>query len=371
MSTTTLEQQSPDTAVLASPSSFDPGKLQDFMHRMVGEAGAVFSAPLVVLGDKLGFYRALDGAGGLTSTELAERTGTHERYVREWLNNQAAGGIVTYDPETDRYTLPHEHAAVFVEDKGPAYIPSMFGVLVTALRNEDRLLEAFRTGKGIGWHEHDDSLFCGTEKFFKPGYRMSLVNEWIPALDGVQDKLRRGAVVADIGCGHGASTILMAQAYPASTFVGFDYHEASIRQAQERAREAEVADRVTFEAASAKEFPGRDYDLVTVFDALHDMGDPAGAAAHVRQSLAKDGTWMIVEPYAGDRVEDNLSPIGRIFYAASTVVCTPASKSQEVGLALGAQAGEARIREVVTQGGFTRFRRATETPFNLVFEARP
>jgi 2-polyprenyl-3-methyl-5-hydroxy-6-metoxy-1,4-benzoquinol methylase len=351
--------------------SVDEAKLNEFMGKAVVDAGAANSAPLIIIGDKLGLYKAMAGAGPLTSAELAERTGTSERYVREWLCNQAAGGYVTYDARTGRFTLPDEQALALADETSPVFLPGFYEAVAAMFADESKIAQAFRTGNGVGWHEHDCRLFHGTERFFRPGYNAHLVSSWIPALDGVEAKLKEGARVADIGCGHGASTIIMAQAYPESVFVGFDYHAPSIEQARKRAAEAGVSDRVTFEVASSKEYPGKNYDLVTFFDALHDMGDPVGAAAHVLASLAPDGAWMIVEPYAGDRVEENLNPVGRIYYAASTMFCTPASKAQEVGLALGAQAGEARLRDVVTQGGFTRFRRATETPFNLVLEARP
>jgi SAM-dependent methyltransferase len=291
--------------------------------------------------------------------------------VREWLNAQAAGGYVEYDAATNRYFLSDEQAFALADETSPAYLPGAFLVAVSALRAVPKLTERFRTGEGLGWHEHDHGLFRGTELFFRPGYAANLMTSWIPALDGVEAKLQAGANVADVGCGLGASTILMAEAYPNSTFVGFDYHAPSIEMARQRAADAGVAERVKFEVAKAKDYPGNDYDFVAFFDCLHDMGDPAGAASHVRESLAPDGTWMIVEPFANDQVGDNLNPVGRAFYSASTLICTPASLSQEVGLALGAQAGEARIREVVTSGGFTRFRRATETPFNLIFEAKP
>jgi SAM-dependent methyltransferase len=278
---------------------------------------------------------------------------------------------VTYDPETDTYTLPDEQALALAHEDSPFYILGLCDSIASIYADQDKIREAFRTGEGIGWHEHDHRLFRGTERFFKPGYRAHLVEEWIPALDGVKEKLERGAKVADVGCGHGASTIIMAQAFPNSEFHGFDYHDASIDRAREAAGEAGVAERITFDVASAKDYPGTGYDLVCVFDCLHDMGDPVGAAAHVLDTLSDTGTWMIVEPYAGDRVEDNLNPIGRVFYGASTVICTPASLDQEVGLALGAQAGEARLAEVIKEGGFRHVRRATETPFNLILEARP
>ena len=354
-----------------SATEIDEAKLEAFMGQAVTDMGAVISAPLFVIGEKLGLYKAMAHAGPLTSQEVAERSGAAERNVREWLRNQAAGGYITYDPGSDRYTLPDEHALALADEDSPFYILGVYDSIASLYADEDQILEAFRSGRGMGWHEHDHRLFRGTERFFRPGYRGNLVSEWIPALDGVQAKLERGAKVADIGCGHGASTIIMAEAFPNSQFVGFDYHEASIERAAEAAEEAGVGDRISFEVAAAKDYPGSGYDLVCVFDCLHDMGDPVGAAAHVRQTLDGDGTWMIVEPFANDRVEENFNPVGRIFYGASTVICTPASLSQEVGLALGAQAGEARIADVVEAGGFTRFRRVAETPFNAVFEARP
>lgn len=346
-------------------------KLNQLLGRFVIDFGATFHAGLVVIGEKLGLYKAMASAGPQTSKELAERTGTTERYVREWLNAQAAGGYVEYDAATNKYHLSEEQAFTLADEKSPAYLPGAFLCAVSALRAVPGITERFQTGQGFGWHEHDHGLFRGTELFFRPGYAANLVNAWIPALAGVEEKLQAGAKVADVGCGLGASTILMAEAYPKSTFVGYDYHDASIETARQRAADAGVGDRVKFEVAKAKNYPGNDYDFVAFFDCLHDMGDPAGAAGHVLQSLAPDGTWMIVEPYANDQVQDNLNPVGRAFYGASTLICTPASLSQEVGLALGAQAGEARLREVVTAGGFTRFRRATETPFNLIFEAKP
>jgi SAM-dependent methyltransferase len=346
-------------------------KLNDFLGRAVVDFGAAMHAGLVVIGEKLGLYKALAGAGEpLSAAELAARTGTNERYVREWLNAQAAGGYVTYVADTGRYSLSPEQAFTLADENSPAYLPGAFLVATSAVKSEPKIAEAFRTGAGFGWHEHDHGLFAGTERFFRSSYLGNLVSSWIPALDGVEAKLRRGAKVADVGCGHGASTILLAEAFPSSQFVGFDYHGPSIEAAREAAKQAGVADRVRFEQAAAKEYPGSGYDLVAFFDCLHDMGDPVGAATHVLRSLSKDGTWMLVEPFANDRVEDNLNPVGRAYYSASTLICTPASRSQEVGLALGPQAGESRIGEVVTRGGFTRFRRAAQTPFNLVFEAR-
>jgi SAM-dependent methyltransferase len=341
------------------------------MGQAVTDMGAVISAPLFVIGEKLGLYKAMAGAGPLTSQELADRAGVAERSVREWLRNQAAGGYVSYDPDSDRYTLPAEHALALADEESPFYILGLYDSIASLYADEDKIIDAFRSGEGMGWHEHDHRLFRGTERFFRPGYSGNLVSEWIPALDGVQAKLERGAKVADVGCGHGASTVIMAQAFPNSQFFGFDYHEPSIARAREAAAEAGVSGNTTFATASAKDYPGSDYDLVCVFDCLHDMGDPAGAAAHVHETLAPDGTWMIVEPFASDSVAENLNPVGRVFYGASTVICTPASLSQEVGLALGAQAGEGRLAEVIKEGGFSSVRRATETPFNLILEAKP
>jgi 2-polyprenyl-3-methyl-5-hydroxy-6-metoxy-1,4-benzoquinol methylase len=352
------------------PAAIDHDKVMSFVFRAVDEVGATLNTALVVMGDRLGLYRALAGAGPLTPAELAERTGTAERYVREWLNAQAAGAYIDYDPDSSRYTLSAEHAVALTDESSPAFLPGFFQIALGSVLDSPRITDAMRTGAGVGWHEHGHDVLDGCERFFRPGYNASLVGTWLPALDGVVARLRSGAAVADVGCGHGASTILMAQAFPAATFVGSDYHEGSIATARERAAQAGVSDRVRFEVAASSAYSGGDYDLVTMFDCLHDMGDPVGAARHVRQSLAPDGTWMIVEPAAGDRVEDNLNPVGRAYYAFSTLLCTPASLSQEVGLALGAQAGEARIRDVVTSAGLTRFRRVSETPFNIVYEAR-
>jgi len=348
----------------------DPDQLMAFVHRAVGEVGATLNTALVVMGDKLGLYRALAAAGPLTSTELAERTGIAERYAREWLNAQAAGGFIEYEPDTATYSLPPEQAVALTDETSPAYLPGFFQIALGSVLDSPRIVEASRTGEGIGWHDHVSDVHEGCERFFRPGYNANLMTSWLPSLDGVVAKLERGASVADVGCGHGASTVLMAQAYPESTFVGSDYHEGSIAVARKRAADAGVADRATFEVAPAAQYSGTGYDLVTMFDCLHDMGDPVGAARHVRSSLAPDGTWMIVEPLAGDRVEDNLNPVGRAYYAFSTLLCTPSSLAQEVGLALGAQAGEARIRSVVTSAGFGSFRRVAETPFNAVFEAK-
>ena len=357
--------------MIKEPDAIDAQKLEQFVFRAVDEIGATLNTALVVMGDKLGLYRALAGAGGLTPVELAQRAAVSERYVREWCNAQAAGGYLEYDPAAGTYTLPPEQAVALTDEHSPAFLPGFFQLALGTMIDAPRVTEAARSGAGVGWHEHNHDVFEGCERFFRPGYNASLVPAWLPALDGVLEKLDSGAKVADVGCGHGSSTILMAQAYPSSTFVGSDYHEGSIVTARQRAQEAGVAERVRFDTALASAAAGEGYDLVTMFDCLHDMGDPVGAARQVREMLAPDGTWMIVEPMAGDRVEDNLNPVGRAFYGFSTFLCTPASLSQEVGLALGAQAGEARIRAVVTEAGFTRFRRAAETPFNLVFEARP
>jgi len=344
--------------------------IHEFAMRALGDVGSALTASLVVIGDKLGLYRAMT-AGPVTPKELAAKTETSERYVREWLNGQAAAGYVEYDPSTGRYTLPEASAACLTDDESPACVLGAFQGMTAAMRAAPRIAEAFRSGEGVGWHEHDPDLFVGVERFFRPGYLAHLVGEWIPALDGVREKLERGARVADVGCGHGASTIIMGKGFPHSTFVGFDYHQASIDAARDRAQRAGLSGSVAFETASAKSFPGKNYDLVTFFDCLHDMGDPVGAARHVCESLAPDGTLMLVEPFAHDETERNLNPVGRIFYSVSTLVCTPGSLSQEVGAALGAQAGEKRLRAVLKEAGFTRVRRATETPFNLVIEARP
>jgi 2-polyprenyl-3-methyl-5-hydroxy-6-metoxy-1,4-benzoquinol methylase len=349
---------------------FDQDKLNGFLGRMVGDLGAIATGALVVLGDRLGLYKAMKAGEKVTAAELAARTGTHERYIREWLAAQAAAGYVQYDSLDDRFHLDPEQAIVFAEENSPAFMAGAFELMASLWIDEPKVAEAFRTGKGVGWHDHSACLFRGTERFFRPGYNANLIGSWLPALDGVIEKLERGVQVADVGCGHGASTVLMARAFPKSQFTGFDYHAPSIERARKAAEENGVPGNARFEVASAKSYPGK-YDLIAFFDCLHDMGDPVGASTHVRQSLAPDGTWMIVEPFAHDQLSCNLNPVGRVYYAASTLVCTPASLSQEVGLGLGAQAGEARLRQVVTAGGFTRFRRATETPFNMVLEARP
>src|SRR6516164_2657287 len=343
--------------------------LQNLVGKMVGDLGAVVSGALVVLGDRLGLYRALAEVGPADSAKLAKRTGLDERYVREWLANQAASGYVNYEPKSGSFSMSAEQKAIFADPESPVAMTGGFYSAASVYHDEPRVAEAFRTGAGIAWQDHHNCLFCGTEKFFRPGYAANLVQNWIPALDGVHAKLEAGAQVADIGCGHGASTIIMAKAFPKSKFTGFDLHPGSIERARQCARESGLTN-ITFATASAKEFPGR-YDFITTFDALHDMGDPVGAATHARESLKPDGAWMIVEPFAGNSLEENLNPVGRVYYGFSTMICTPTSRSQEVGLALGAQAGETRMRDVVLSGGFTSFRRAAETPFNLVYEAKP
>jgi SAM-dependent methyltransferase len=341
-------------------------KLNAFVGQFVADLGAAVHTGMVVIGEKLGLYKAL-ATEPMTPAQLAARTKTDERYLREWLGSQAAGGYVTYDEKSGQFSLTQEQAFTLANEESPAYLPGAFELALGSLNSVPRITESFRTGAGMGWGEHTESVFDGCEKFFRPGYAANLVSAWIPALHDVKGKLEAGARVADVGCGKGASTILMAKAFPKSRFVGFDYHDKSIEAARESAKRNGVAGQVTFEVAKAKEFPGRNYDFVTVFDCLHDMGDPIGAAAHIRQSLAKDGTWMIVEPFANDNLKDNLNPIGRVYYSFSTLLCTPCSRSQEVGLCLGAQAGEALIRDVVTSAGFNRFRRATETPLQPRF----
>ncbi|RZT19924.1 methyltransferase family protein [Kribbella sp. VKM Ac-2569] len=349
--------------------AIDSDKLMGFVFKAVDEVGATLNAALVVMGDRLGFYQALADHGPTTPDELAERTNTDQHYTREWLNAQAAGGFVEYDASTGRYTLPPEQTVAMTDPNSPAYLPGFFQIALGTIQHTTETIEAARSGAGVGWHEHTSDVHVGCERFFRPSYNANLLPSWLPALDGVVAKLERGAKVADIGCGHGASTVLMAEAFPNSRFTGSDYHQASIETARQRA--AGLGDRVTFEVAAADKFSGSGYDLVTTFDALHDMGDPVGAARHVREALAPDGTWMLVEPMAGDHVEDNLNPVGRAYYGFSTLLCTPASLSQPVGLALGTQAGPARIQDVTTAAGFSRFRTVAQTPFNLVFEVRP
>jgi 2-polyprenyl-3-methyl-5-hydroxy-6-metoxy-1,4-benzoquinol methylase len=350
--------------------TIDENKLNEFVNKAVSDVGSTMSSILVVLGDRLGLWKAMAASGPIDATTLAKRTETHERYVREWLNAQASAGYVTYDPKTEKYTLPPEQAAALADETSPAFFPGLFEVAAACWAATDKMTERFRTGGGIEWGHQHPCLFQGTERFFRSSYIGNLVQSWLPSLEGVVAKLERGARVADVGCGVGASTILMAKAFPKSQFFGFDYHEGSIELARKRAAAAGVSDRVTFEVARSTDFPGQGYDLVACFDCLHDMQDPKGCAAHVRKTLAADGTWMIVEPFASDKPEENHNVVGRVYYSASTMLCVPHSLAFG-GPGLGAQAGEKRLREVVTSGGFSRFRRATETPFNFVLEARP
>jgi SAM-dependent methyltransferase len=353
----------------------DETKLKEFMGKVVNDLGATFSTVLVIIGDKLGLYKAMADSKPVSAVELSSRTGTTERYVREWLANQAAGGYIIYDPNTEKYTLPPEQAMVLANDKSPAFALGGFQSAMAFFRDEPKITDAFSTGRGVDWGDHDPNLYEGTERFFKPNYVANIVSSWIPSLDGgkVEEKLKRGdAIVADVGCGYGISTILMAKAYPNSKFIGFDNHGASIEIARKRAKEEGlIEDRIAFEVASSTDFPSKDngYDLVAFFDCLHDMGDPGGAASHVLKTLKQDGTWMIVEPFANDKVEDNLNPVGRIFYAGSSLVCVPASLVHN-GPALGSQAGEYRISQLVKAAGFKHFKRASQTPFNLIYEAK-
>ena len=356
------------TQAVSRPLDMD--KLHALLGQAVGDMGAAIHSALIVVGDRLNLFRAMADGEPVTAAELARRTGTFERYVREWLNANAASHYVEYDAANDTYFMTPEQSFALAQDDTAVHLPGFHHMVASVMKDEEKLTDIFRTGKGFGWHEHEKGLFEGCERFFRPGYLANLTTQWIPALDRVEAKLKAGAKVVDIGCGHGASTLLMAAAYPKSEFFGFDYHDGSIAEAQKKAAKAGVSDRVHFGVAPAKSFPGKDYDFVACFDSLHDMGDPVGAARHVSSVLAPGGTWMIVEPAAGDSIASNLNPVGRIFYSASTLCCVPASLSQEVGAGLGAQAGEKQIGEVVKQGGFSHFRRATETPFNLIFEAR-
>jgi SAM-dependent methyltransferase len=350
----------------------DEHKLHEFIGQMLGDLGGAFSIPLVRIGDTFGLYKALHANGAMTSQELSEKTGLAERYLREWLSAQAASNYLSYNPDDGKFTLPPEQAMVFAMEDSPVYMMGAFDACVANIQNQAAIEGAFESGDGVGWGDQPNCLFCAVAKFFRPGYQNHIVQEWLPALDGVIEKLERGARVADVGCGHGVSTAIMAQAFPNSEFVGIDFHEGSIQSAREHAKAHGVESNTRFETGLAKDFDGREsYDMICCFDCLHDMGDPAGAARHVRESLKPDGTWMIVEPFAQDTLEGNLNPVGRLDYSASTMVCVPTSLAQEVGTALGAQAGEARLREIITGAGFSRFRRATETPFNLILEARP
>ncbi|MDQ3852177.1 MAG: methyltransferase domain-containing protein [Thermoproteota archaeon] len=349
----------------------DEAKLNEFIEKAVSEWGAAYGVLLTFLGDRLGLFKAMAGAGALTPEELAKKTNTHPRMIREWLIAQAAGGFVTYNPAAGTYILPDEQAFALTNENSPAYIAGEYQIIMGLFKDEEKIIQAFQTGKGLGWGDHHHYLYEGTERLFKSGYAANLTTSWIPSLEGVEEKLRRGgAKVADVGCGHGASTILMAKAYPNAQIIGFDYHRPSIEWARKQA-EKEGLKNIAFEVAGATDYPGDDYDLVTFFDCFHDMGNPSGAAKHVLQTLKKkNGTWMLVEPFANDKPEDNFNPLGRAFYSGSTVACVPASLNEN-GPALGAQAGEEKIRAIVTSAGFSKFRRATQTPFNLVFEARP
>ncbi len=346
-------------------------KLDEFLGKAVGEFGGALGVLLTFVGDRLGLFKAMSGMGEITPEQLAKKTKTNPRIIREWLSAQAAGGYVTYNPKTGKYLLPDEQAMALTDENSPAYVAGGYQLLTSIFKDEDKILKTFKTGKGLGWGDHHEYLFEGTERFFRPGYTANLTANWIPALDGVEARLKRGgARVADVGCGHGVSTILMAKAYPKSDVIGFDYHKPSIEQARRLARKEGVKN-VTFKVAGSTDYPGIDYELVAFFDCFHDMGNPAGAAAHVLKTVKKkNGTWMIVEPFANDKVEENLNPIGRVYYSASTFACVPASLNEN-GPALGAQAGEARVKEIVKGAGFSRFRRAAQTPFNSVFEARP
>jgi ubiquinone/menaquinone biosynthesis C-methylase UbiE len=351
-------------------TTIDQDKLGELLNRFVADLGATVAAGNIVVGHRLGLYRGLVDQPS-TAEQLARRTGTDPRYVAEWLRGQAAGGYVSYDADSEQYSLTEEQAFALADPQGVLYLPGAFVLALGALRAESQITDAFRTGSGMGWHEHHEDVFAGCEMFFRPGYLANLATSWIPALDGVEQKLATGGKIADVGCGHGASTVLLAQTYPKATVQGSDYHKGSLDTARKRAADAGVADRVRFENASAQMFSGTGYDLVATFDCLHDMGDPVGAARHIRQALDADGTWLIVEPLAGDTVADNLNPVGRVYYGFSTFLCVPNARSQAGGHTLGAQAGEAAIRQVAEQAGFSRFRRAAETPFNAVYEARP
>ena len=345
-------------------------KLHDLLGKVVTEMGAAANGPLVIIGDKLGLYESLSESGPMTSLQLATKTNTAERYVREWLAAQAASGYIQYDVQNENFYMSPEQIAVFGNRKSPVFMTGAFYAITSVYMDEPKIEKAFKTGEGVSWGDHNKCLFCGTEKFFSPSYEDNLTSQWITSLDGVEEKLKKGAKVADIGCGHAASTIIMAKAYPNSTFLGVDFHDKSIEQAISRAKDAKVTN-VTFELATAKNFSGTDYDFITFFDCLHDMGDPVGACAHVKDALKPDGTCMIVEPFANGSLAENLNPVGRAFYAFSTMLCVPCSLNQEVGLALGAQAGEKRLKETITSSGFSKCTKATETPFNLILEARP
>ncbi len=346
-------------------------KLAELQAKVLGDVAGSLGLIMAYMGDRLNLYSALAEMGAATSQKLAESTGLDQRYVREWLSANAAAGYVNYEPGSSEFSMNPEQAVIFGQEGHPACMQGFFQAVVSTYLDEPKATEVFRSGKGLPWSEHNGCLFCGTERFFRPMYAANLVENWLPALEGVVAKLESGAKVADVGCGHGSSTILMAKAFPNSTFHGFDFHEKSIEHARDRARNVGAAGNTIFEVVTAKNYPGADYDLVAMFDALHDMGDPVGACSHILSSLRTDGTFMLVEPAAGDALEDNLHPLGQIYYSFSTMICTPASRAQEVGLALGAQAGEKRLADVLRKGGFTRVHRAAETPTNMVLEARP
>lgn len=342
--------------------------LMALLGNVVNDLGGAYSVPLVRMGESLGLYKALHEGGAQSAPDLAARVGLDPRYLREWMSNQAGCGYITYDPEADRFSLTEEQALAFADPDSPVYMLGAFDNAVSGIINQPLVEAAFKSGDGVGWGDQASCMFCAVAKFFRPGYRANLIAHWLPALDGVVEVLNTGGRVADIGCGHGHSTMIMADAYPQSEVVGYDFHAPSIEQARAHATSHGLTN-ARFEVATAKDYPGTDYDLVTCFDCLHDMGDPVGAAAHIRASLRPGGKWMVVEPMAGDSLSDNLNPVGRLYYAASTMICVPTSKAQEVGLAPGAQAGEAKLVEVITSGGFTSVRRAAETPFNMVLEA--
>ena len=354
-----------------STTNIDEGKLNAFIGQMLSDLGGASSIAMVRLGDTLGLYRAIHANGPMTSMELAKAAKVDERYLREWLSHQAASNYLFYDPATAKFAMPPEQAMVFANEESPVYMMGGFDLMAAMLDNQPKVQAAFKSGAGVAWGDQAGCMFCAVARFFRPGYHNNLVSSWLPALDGVVKKLEAGARVADVGCGHGWSTVLMAKAFPKSQFFGYDFHPDSIRDATAHAKDHGVAANAHFAVGLAKDYAGKDFDLVTCFDCLHDMGDPAGAAAHIRQSLKSDGTWMIVEPMAGDTLQQNLNPVGRLFYAGSTMICLPTSRSQEVGAALGAQAGEAKLRETIQSGGFSKVRRAAETPFNMILEARP
>lgn len=349
----------------------DPQKLNAFLGKFVSDLGAAMHGPSILIGEQLGLYKALGASGPVTSHEFAEKTGTKERYLREWLAGQAASGFIEYDPQKDRYWMSAEQKFALTDEDSPAYVPGAYYIVSSVYKDQRKMAEAIRTGAGLGWHEHHNDLFMGTRKFFRPGYLANLVSSWLPSLEGVVAKLERGARVADVGCGLGASTIIMAKAFPKSHFIGYDYHLESIEWARNQAVTENVVANTDFEVATAKDYGGKEFDLVAFFDCLHDMGDPVGAARHVRQSLKADGTWLVVEPFAKGNVAENLNPVGRVFYNASLLLCVPSSLAQEVGMGLGAQASDSSLQDVFRQGGFTRVRKSAETPFNRIFEVRP